>query len=129
MSIVVVRTGHCTATMDTKFSFYEPATPPRVAADGGGDSTVDPSVTMFSDQSNIEENHHKITTGSNDRCIVASSSYESCDSIMSSSDSSDNTERANNKEPPSSSSAEDNVSVAGTAMSSACISNSSFEKS
>eukprot|EP00985_Skeletonema_marinoi_P007522 scaffold3316_cov94-Skeletonema_marinoi.AAC.5 len=40
---------------------------------------------------------------------------------MSLSDSSDNTERANNKEPPSSSSAEDNVSVAGTAMSSTCI--------
>eukprot|EP00985_Skeletonema_marinoi_P007525 scaffold3316_cov94-Skeletonema_marinoi.AAC.8 len=104
--------------MDTKFSFYEPTTPPRVAADGGGDSTVGPSV-MFSDQSNIEENHHQLTTGSNDRCIVASSSYESRDStVSSSSDSSDNTERANNKQP----SAEDNISVAGTAMSSACIS-------
>ena len=105
--------------MDTKFSFYEPTTPPRVAADGGGDSTVVPSV-MFSYQ-NIEDNHHQLTTGSNDRCIVASSSYESRDStVSSSSDSSDNTERANNKQP----SAEDNISVAGTAMSSACISNS-----
>jgi hypothetical protein len=75
---------------------------------------------MFSDQNNIEDNHHQFTTGSNDRCIVASSSYESRDSTISSSDSSDNTERANNKQP----SAEDNVSIAGTAMSSACISNS-----
>jgi hypothetical protein len=51
-------------------------------------------VTMFSDQSNIEENHHQITTGGDDRFKVASSSYESRDSTMSLSDSSDNTERA-----------------------------------